>query len=540
MNRVVDIVNRYHKDNRVNFYKNLFFAIAIPVTNIVLAKQFQTIFDIESTNTVSIMRVVLLIIVLQAINQMNNKNNDDQAGDLGGYVSNIAIENIVKKRIPRDQDSIIVSKNIFNINKVGEIVTDTFFSFKQNVVPFTVFYLLASVYFFMTDRRLGIVTFITFILICIVIYRSVKGCAKYSLRTNTKIKNYYERLEDTLFNLQIVKVENSENSEIKDIIKVKSKIGKPYKSNVRCKSRFSFYLNIIFFIYLAVVILILSVLRKRGLNKGLIFTIFFIIKQLVDYQNGMTDFLRVLANNTAPANRLSWMLDTSIGDKFNENTKAINNISIVGNSVSYKPKGAGYVFKDIDFDIQTGDVVEIRGRVGSGKTTLINMILGFIEPTEGEILINNKKDRLKDLKNDIGFIPQETVLFNKTIMDNIRYTKKNVSDKKIKDLIISLNLMDRFDKFEKGLYTKLGSDGIQLSVGEKKMILLLRVLIKDPKIIVIDEPLDTMDNQLEKIITQKIFIQRKDRMVILLNSNRYVNYKANKVIDLDKLKKIDY
>ena len=183
--------------------------------------------------------------------------------------------------------------------------------------------------------------------------------------------------------------------------------------------------------------------------------------------------------------------------------KKIDIQTIQFKSVSFKyPKSEKYILKDFNLILKNGDKRVIFGKSGSGKSTIFKLVMGFFSSADGSILVNgidiNKVD-ISYYRNQFAYISQDTKLFDISVIDNIRYSL-DVTDDEIYRLIIKYDINRVYEKLDKGLNTNAGVDGNNLSGGQKQLVLILRGLLKKPKIYLFDEPTSALDSVTRNII----------------------------------------
>jgi len=173
-------------------------------------------------------------------------------------------------------------------------------------------------------------------------------------------------------------------------------------------------------------------------------------------------------------------------------------------SFSYQQKN---ILKDINLKIKAGETLGIVGGSGVGKTTLINLLLRFYDPTDGAILIdeeNIKKFKLRSLREKIGLVTQEPILFNDTIRNNIAYGKPSATGEEIKEAAKVANIHHFVEGLENGYSTVIGERGATLSGGEKQRIAIARAILKDPPILILDEATSNLDSASEKLVQEAL------------------------------------
>ena len=178
------------------------------------------------------------------------------------------------------------------------------------------------------------------------------------------------------------------------------------------------------------------------------------------------------------------------------------------------PDGDELVLEHFDLKVPKGANVAIVGETGAGKSTLVNLVCRFFEPTSGQVLIDSKdiKERsLQWLHSNIGYVLQSPHLFSGNIRDNLKYGKENATDEEIYNALKLVSADSIIDKLTDGLDTEVGEGGDFLSTGEKQLLSIVRALLADPKILILDEATASIDTVTEKAIQEAISTVIKGR-----------------------------
>ena len=228
----------------------------------------------------------------------------------------------------------------------------------------------------------------------------------------------------------------------------------------------------------------------------------------------------------------------------NENGKIldISNASIKFQNInfSYKSNLKNIVLKNINIDIAGKKMTALVGHSGSGKSTILNLIPRIYDADSGEILIDNQKVQnlnLKSLRKEISIVDQNTTLFDDTIFNNIKYAKPEASDEEIFTAAKISMCTDFIEKLENKFQTVIGENGVKLSGGEKQRLSIARALLKDSKIILLDEATSSLDSETEEKIQKAIeeLTKNKTTVVIAHRLSTILNSENIYVIDKGKV-----
>ncbi|MDO5022486.1 MAG: ABC transporter ATP-binding protein [Eubacteriales bacterium] len=197
------------------------------------------------------------------------------------------------------------------------------------------------------------------------------------------------------------------------------------------------------------------------------------------------------------------------GDVFNpkkENWEPIKG-EVEFKNVTFKYKGGEQVLTNFSLHIPAGKTIALVGPTGAGKSTIVNLLCRFYEPTDGQILIDGVDYRERSqlwLQSNLGYVLQDPHLFSGTISDNIRYSKKDASDEEVMAAAKTVRADEFINRLENGFDTEVGESGNRLSTGEKQLISFARAIIHDPRIFVLDEATSSVDTETEAAIQQAI------------------------------------
>jgi ATP-binding cassette subfamily B protein len=208
-----------------------------------------------------------------------------------------------------------------------------------------------------------------------------------------------------------------------------------------------------------------------------------------------------------------------------ESGKGVGKIKIKG-KIQFKNVSLTYpetkitALDKIDLTIPEGSTLGIIGNIGSGKSSMLDMILRLYDPTTGSITIDGydiKDFTLSEVRSEIGYVPQNAFLFSESIEDNIRFGSPKASSKEIQSMAKNAVVHDNIVKFKEGYKTLLGERGVTLSGGQIQRVSIARALIKDPQILLLDDCLSAVDTDTEEEILKNLKSLTKDKTTLIVS-----------------------
>ena len=247
---------------------------------------------------------------------------------------------------------------------------------------------------------------------------------------------------------------------------------------------------------------------------------------------------REMKGAMANIERLFDLLDvrTEIADRPGAPALSVSGGGIRFEQVSFRYQAERSILDRVSFDVPPGKKVAVVGASGAGKSTLVKLLFRFYEPSEGRILIDGQDiaDVTREsLRRAIGIVPQDTVLFNDTLLENLRYGKPGASDAEVAEAAGMAHLDEFLAQLPDGWQTRVGERGLKLSGGEKQRVSIARTILKRPPILVFDEATSSLDSRSEQAILKAL------REIALDHTSLVIAHRLSTVVDADRILVLD-
>ncbi|MGL5973516.1 MAG: ABC transporter ATP-binding protein [Oscillospiraceae bacterium] len=411
----------------------------------------------------------------------------------------------------------------------------------EDIVISIIKFLGAFIILFQINALLTVLVFAILPFMFLFTYFCNKKMRKAFRKNKEHVGNLNSQIEDNLSGIRVVKSFASEKEEVKKFSKQNKSFVKSKKQSYRVMATFHSGLGA----FVTSITITVIVLGSLFIGSGVI-----IVGDLLTfllYINNFTDPIKKLINFTEQFqegmtgfDRFMDILEIEPDIKDSKLAKNIENVKgeISFNNVSFRyNENTGYVLKDINLNIKTGEYVAIVGTSGAGKTTLCSLIPRFYELSQGDIFIDNKNIKdvtLKSLRNNIGIVQQDVYLFSGNILENIRYGNINATDEEVVEAAIKANAHDFIMQLKDGYDTDIGQRGVKLSGGQKQRLSIARVFLKNPPILIFDEATSALDNESEKIVQESLELLAKNRTTLVIAHRLSTIKNAEKIIVLSE------
>jgi len=421
------------------------------------------------------------------------------------------------------------------IDDISNLIERTVFSFLPSIISLIAALIILS----FVEWRLSLILIFASLGYILVTLAYTKEIIKKQKIVHRGWEKAYGDLWDSVLNVQAVKSAAAEQFERKRNVKNFNFAGKIYKNWLFIWQKMNLWQRVIFTIsFIAVFGTGVMMLRSGMLTPGKLVMFVGYSALLTSPLAQLVDQYR-MAKTAITAFRRAIKYYDIVPEKDMAYAKEIKEIKgrITFKNVSFGYKKDQLILKNISFEVQAGETVAIVGKSGVGKTTLTDLIARYYFPLKGQIFIDDvdiKKTKLKSLREQMALVPQEVLLFNDTIKNNIRYDKIGASDEEIVAAAKAANAEEFINAFPKKYNQLVGERGIKLSAGQKQRIAISRAILRDPKILILDEATSALDSVSEKLVQEALRKLISGRTTFIIAHRLSTIQHADKIIVLEK------
>ena len=439
-------------------------------------------------------------------------------------------------RYKSDYKDLSMGDVLSNIIFIPYAIKHTAMSIITALVPSILTIIVINGYFITKSYKLFLLA-LSAPIVSVLIYLFIGGtCVDRARVRDIFFKNMNEKIKDKLSNLFSIYTNNNIDQEIIDYENLEKTYLAIDLETQNCDNKLFACLNVSAIIFYVAILILLFVLRNnKEIDSETFVTCLVMIAYYFIFINSFAKELPYLNSNIGQLINAEKFLK-EITKKTDENDpqikNKINKCHIHVNNVSFKYNGTDTtILTNVSFKIKSLESVALFGKSGSGKTTIVKLLMGFHKITKGSITIDGVdvyNYNIGYLRNNISYVNQNTQLFNSTILENIKYGL-NISDKKVHNFVKKYNI-DIFNKLGKGLHTGVGINGNLISGGQRHVVLLIKAFLKPSKLYILDEPTTGLDSKIKNLILKLIRDLSKDKTVIIISHDNDIKKIVDRVI----------
>lgn len=448
---------------------------------------------------------------------------------------------VIHQLLDKIFESIKTTKHNLNINEL--ILNLKSIMDIKNIYNLTVVFILPTLiigcsllyYFFKSDFNSGLYMVSILILFTMFNIYLEKKCINVSREHEQKIDNLYDNIQDLVVNYETIITNNTKEKELQILKKIENICSDKHRKSEIITSETTLGLSILSMVLMMTIDAIaINLYYKKIITSEMLVTICMLCYTFTQYYNSSIFKFKSVMHHIGKYNELVDYFDKFHIQKENDNKfgKIING-SIVFKNV-YPIHDNTIAKKSINIEIQSGKKVGITGEIGCGKTSILKILSG-LKKYQGDVFIDgyNLSDFSSEtITDNIIYIQQHPKLFNRTILENLSYENKTkYTDEEVIAHIDNLGLSKFFTKFPNGIHTNVGKEGSKLSGGQKQIVALIRAIIHQKKIILLDEPTSSLDPETKQIFMDLVG-KIENKTIIIVTHDKSINNLFDTIIHL--------
>ncbi len=425
-----------------------------------------------------------------------------------------------------------------DITTIQETFTTTIAEFIRQVI--IIVFGVAFLFFFSAKLTLFMLATIPVIVIAAVVFgRFIRKLGK---ETQDRISESNVIVQETLSGINAVKSFANESYEALRYGKSAELILKYGMKSAIWRGVFSTFIIIFLFGAIAFVIWQGALLLQSGELSSSLFISFLLYTAMIGGSfGGLAAQYASVQRGIGAIEKVMDLLESEREKiELNQTVEPLNlqgNIQFEDVSFHYASRADIRVLDHLSFTVKSGQQIALVGPSGAGKSTVVSMLLRFYEPVEGRVLIDGQDYRnfsLNSLRNEMAIVPQDVMLFGGSIAENIAYGKPGASDEEIREAAQQANALKFIEEFPDGMQTIVGERGIQLSGGQRQRIAIARAVLRNPRILILDEATSSLDSESERLVQDALENLMKGRTSIVIAHRLSTIRKSDLILVLEK------
>jgi len=425
-----------------------------------------------------------------------------------------------------------------DITTIQETFTTTIAEFIRQII--IIVFGVAFLFFFSTKLTLFMLATIPVIVIAAVVFG--KFIRKLSKETQDRISESNVIVQETLTGINAVKAFANESYEALRYGKSAELVLKYGMKSAIWRGLFSTFIIIFLFGAVSFIIWQGALLLQSGELSSSLFISFLLYTAMIGGSfGGLAAQYASVQRGIGAIEKVMDLLESE-RENIDLETKAetLNlkgNISFENVSFHYASRSDITVLQNLSFEVQAGQQVALVGPSGAGKSTVVSMLLRFYEPISGKVLIDGKEYRdfeLNSLRSEMALVPQDVILFGGSIAENIAYGKPGASDEEIREAARQANALQFIEEFPDKMETIVGERGIQLSGGQRQRIAIARAVLRNPRILILDEATSSLDSESERLVQDALENLMRGRTSIVIAHRLSTIRKSDLILVLEK------
>lgn len=403
---------------------------------------------------------------------------------------------------------------------------------------FTIFGIIVASFFVSFYAGLAMIVIVPIILIWVYLYR--KASTKHNNIKRERNSDINAMINESINGMQIIQAFNREETVLEDFSKINDEFYdssmKIVKINALTNHNLIETLRSILLMILVVVFASIFLDTGTALTVGSMYLIIDYSTKFMDPLYNIVGMLDIIEQARVSTNKVYELLDKEVEDNQDGELNTFTG-TIEFQDVNFSYDGKTNVLNDISFKVNPNETLALVGHTGSGKSSIINLLMRFYDPTSGRILFDDKNTlelNKQSMRKHMSIVLQDPFIYSGSLLYNIRMNNTEITEEEALDALIKVGGQNILDKLENGIHSELSERGATLSLGERQLISFARALAFNPTVLILDEATSNIDSETEQIIQNAMAVVSKDRTTFIIAHRLSTIQNADHIIVLEK------
>jgi ABC-type multidrug transport system fused ATPase/permease subunit len=543
---VSGFLNDFFKAQPLTVLTNLSFAFLYPVQDVALPHFYGQLIESLTQNRNISKNIVFVLATFIAVEIgfiISDWHDIKTISSFQTFCRQEILKNIMKK-YETEYSDLFIGDIMSKLVKIPYTVVVWYERLKQYIIPYVLVFGFAVCYFGSYDKVLGVALLVTSVVYAAVVAGVPQVyCSEASTAKDQMMNQIHEEIDDTLRNFIAMHGDTrKQNEEVQRLEQYEELFTARFAETMACLMKTKGYTSIIIVLFITVFILRSYVLlRAKKLSTSSFSSLFLILVYVLNCMLHLEGQLRDMI--------FDWGVLYESDDLFNKSPRQTSRVprgvcdvpkekGIGMRHVAFTFQGGGQrILEDITFHIKPEETVVILGDIGSGKSTILKILLNFNQPDSGCAYIDGKAYHemdIKEVKRRVGYVPQQPILFNRSVHENITYGTEGVTRERVEMFLKEMGVDNEFTNLENGLDTKIGKNGSKLSGGQRQLVWTIRTYFQNPDVIILDEPTASLDEKSKVKIKMLLSVMMKHKTVIIVTHDDSLLELANRRLYVEK------
>ena len=511
------LIKQFLRDNKVYILSYCLFMAAYPISIVLLPKYYGQILESLKKGKKPKFAMALGLILLTAamyaaLDKLDNGFIPKLQAYIRVHVVKVVLESY-KTHFKEQELGSMISKLI----KLPMVVRELVRQIRNYLVPLCLIFVIVVIRFLFIDVRLGLFTLAALGTGVAVFPQMAGKCLAHSTKYDSQSDRSHESVSDIFDNLMDVYSMNTADEEISYLEKEQAELVGEYQETFQCANNLKTFLNVYgLVIFLVIIVYAYSLYKKKRIDLEALTNVAVTAKLIINKIGSFSGEAPDMVVNIGTYRRINSYIESLSLPEQKSRELFINKGDVRFENVGVR-YGSRQVLEGFNLHVRPEESVAITGRVGSGKSSLLKSLLRFRDVDEGTITVEGVDISQVDpssLRSQIMFVRQNPTPFNRSLYRNIAYGNDSITEERVRELFRKYDLSRLFGSHK--LHDTIGRRGERLSGGQRTIVFLLRVLLSNKKVVVLDEPTSSLDQESASHVLRILRDIVKDRTVIIV------------------------